>query len=111
LDLNDAGANFTNDEIRDEVVTMMIGVSIYLKNSEVQKLIEKYCKINFQGSETSGITVCFCLLMLAIHQDIQVSLEKEILYYYLLNIILGKCFEFYLFEIFPGQLVVRNVLI
>jgi len=28
LELNDAGANFTDDEIRDEVVTMMIGVSI-----------------------------------------------------------------------------------
>jgi len=29
LELNDAGANFSHDEIRDEVVTMMIGVSIY----------------------------------------------------------------------------------
>lgn len=28
LELNDAGANFTLDEIRDEVVTMMIGVCI-----------------------------------------------------------------------------------
>lgn len=27
LELNDAGANFSDEEIRDEVVTMMIGVS------------------------------------------------------------------------------------
>lgn len=73
LDLNDAGANFTNDEIRDEVVTMMIGVSIYFETRESKNRLQN-CKINFQGSETSGITVCFCLLMLAIHQDIQVRL-------------------------------------
>lgn len=28
LELNEAGANFSDEEIRDEVVTMMIGVSI-----------------------------------------------------------------------------------
>lgn len=27
LELNEAGANFSDEEIRDEVVTMMIGVS------------------------------------------------------------------------------------
>lgn len=31
LELNDAGANFSFDEIRDEVVTMMIGVCIPYK--------------------------------------------------------------------------------
>lgn len=30
LELNEAGANFTDDELRDEVVTMMIGVSIQI---------------------------------------------------------------------------------
>ncbi|XP_050423133.1 cytochrome P450 4C1-like [Adelges cooleyi] len=55
LELNEAGANFSNDEIRDEVVTMMIG-----------------------GSETSAITNCFCLLMLAIHQDVQDKVYDEI---------------------------------
>lgn len=34
MELNDAGANFTDDEIRDEVVTMMIGVSIF-ENDEI----------------------------------------------------------------------------
>jgi len=29
FELNEAGANFSNDDIRDEVVTMMIGVSKY----------------------------------------------------------------------------------
>ncbi|XP_050538613.1 cytochrome P450 4C1-like [Daktulosphaira vitifoliae] len=55
LELNEAGANFSNEEIRDEVVTMMIG-----------------------GSETSAITNCFCILMLAIHQDIQDKVYDEI---------------------------------
>ncbi|KAF0760019.1 Uncharacterized protein FWK35_00004731, partial [Aphis craccivora] len=55
LDLNEAGANFSDDDIRDEVVTMMIG-----------------------GSETSTITVCFCLLMLAIHPIIQDKVNDEI---------------------------------
>lgn len=32
LDLNEAGANFSDEELRDEVVTMMIGVST-TKNS------------------------------------------------------------------------------
>jgi len=32
--LNEAGANFSDEELRDEVVTMMIGVSI-TKNSNV----------------------------------------------------------------------------
>jgi cytochrome P450 family 4 len=34
LDLNEAGANFSDEELRDEVVTMMIGVSV-TKNSKV----------------------------------------------------------------------------
>lgn len=29
MDLNEKGAEFTDDDIRDEVVTMMIGVSTY----------------------------------------------------------------------------------
>jgi len=36
LDLNEAGAKFSDEEIRDEVVTMMIGVSVN-KNSKVWK--------------------------------------------------------------------------
>lgn len=55
LELNDAGANFSHDEIRDEVVTMMIG-----------------------GSETSGITVCFSLLLMAIHPEVQDKVYDEI---------------------------------
>jgi len=34
LDLNEAGANFSDDDIRDEVVTMMIGVSINKSSNE-----------------------------------------------------------------------------
>jgi len=34
LDLNEAGANFSDEELRDEVVTMMIGVS-RTKNSQM----------------------------------------------------------------------------
>lgn len=33
LELNEAGANFSDEELRDEVVTMMIGVST-TKNSK-----------------------------------------------------------------------------
>jgi len=36
LDLNEAGANFSDEELRDEVVTMMIGVSV-TKNINVRR--------------------------------------------------------------------------
>ncbi|XP_027840519.2 cytochrome P450 4C1-like [Aphis gossypii] len=55
FELNEAGANFSDDDFRDEVVTMMIG-----------------------GSETSAITLCFCLLLLAIYPDIQDKVYDEI---------------------------------
>ncbi|XP_022166734.1 cytochrome P450 4C1-like isoform X2 [Myzus persicae] len=55
FELNEVGANFSDDDIRDEVVTMMIG-----------------------GSETSAITLCFCLLLLAIYPDIQDKVYDEI---------------------------------
>ncbi|XP_050540751.1 cytochrome P450 4g15-like [Daktulosphaira vitifoliae] len=55
LELNDKGANFSNKYLRDEILTMMLG-----------------------GSETSSITICFCILMLAIHQDIQDKVYEEI---------------------------------
>jgi len=41
LDLNEAGANFSDDDIRDEVMTMMLSVSV-TKNSNVCKTIFKY---------------------------------------------------------------------
>nr|UMO80440.1 cytochrome P450 CYP380C40 [Myzus persicae] len=53
--LNIEGGNLSDNDIRDEVVTMMTA-----------------------GSDTSSITVCFCLLMLAIHQDIQNKVYDEI---------------------------------
>ncbi|XP_026817199.1 cytochrome P450 4C1-like [Rhopalosiphum maidis] len=55
FELNEAGANFSDDDIKDEVVTMMIG-----------------------GSETSAITICFSLLLLAIYPDIQNKVYDEI---------------------------------
>ncbi|XP_060860449.1 cytochrome P450 4C1-like [Metopolophium dirhodum] len=55
FELNNDGGNFSDSDIRDEVVTMLTG-----------------------GSETSAITVCFCLLMLAIDQDIQDKVYDEI---------------------------------
>ncbi|CAH1715441.1 unnamed protein product [Aphis gossypii] len=55
FDLNEGGENFSDEEIRDEVVTMMMS-----------------------GSETSTVTVCFCLLMLAIHPEIQDKVYDEI---------------------------------
>ncbi|CAI6359143.1 unnamed protein product [Macrosiphum euphorbiae] len=55
FELNNNGGNFSDSDIRDEVVTMMTG-----------------------GSETSAITICFCLLMLAIDQDIQEKVYDEI---------------------------------
>ncbi|CAH1715439.1 unnamed protein product [Aphis gossypii] len=55
FDLNEAGENFSDEEIRDEVVTMMM-----------------------TGSETSTITGCYCLLMLAIHPKIQDKVYDEI---------------------------------
>ncbi|RZF47741.1 hypothetical protein LSTR_LSTR006005 [Laodelphax striatellus] len=55
FELIDSGTNFTNDDLRDEVVTMMVG-----------------------GSETSALTNCFCLLMLAMHPEIQDRVYNEI---------------------------------
>ncbi|XP_016658611.1 cytochrome P450 4C1 isoform X3 [Acyrthosiphon pisum] len=55
FELNETGANFSDNDILDEVVTMMIG-----------------------GSETSAITLCFSLLLLAIHPDIQNKVYDEI---------------------------------
>ncbi|XP_029344292.1 cytochrome P450 4C1-like isoform X2 [Acyrthosiphon pisum] len=55
FELNNGGGNFSDSDIRDEVITMLIA-----------------------GSETSAITVRFCLLMLAIHQDIQDKVYDEI---------------------------------
>lgn len=55
LELKDAGAQFSDDDIRDEVITMMIG-----------------------GSETSALTNCFCLTLLAIHPEIQDKVYDEI---------------------------------
>ncbi|XP_015378114.1 PREDICTED: cytochrome P450 4C1-like [Diuraphis noxia] len=49
FELNNNGGHFSDSDIRDEVITMMIA-----------------------GSETNAITICFCLLMLAMNQDIQV---------------------------------------
>ncbi|XP_050530171.1 cytochrome P450 4C1-like [Daktulosphaira vitifoliae] len=55
LKLNDEGADFTDQDIRDEVITMTVA-----------------------GSDTSAIGECFCLLLLAIHQDIQDKVYEEI---------------------------------
>ncbi|XP_050438038.1 cytochrome P450 4C1-like [Adelges cooleyi] len=55
LKLNDDGADFSDQDLRDEVVTMTIA-----------------------GSDTSAIGECFCLLMLAMHQDIQHKVYEEI---------------------------------
>ncbi|KAL4123114.1 hypothetical protein QTP88_015344 [Uroleucon formosanum] len=55
FELNNNVGNFSDSDIRDEVVTMMIA-----------------------GSETSAITICFCHLMLAIDQDIQDKVYNEI---------------------------------
>ncbi|XP_050525046.1 cytochrome P450 4C1-like isoform X2 [Daktulosphaira vitifoliae] len=55
LELNDQGANFSDKDLKDQVLTMMIA-----------------------GSETSALTISFCILMLAIHQDIQDKVYDEI---------------------------------
>ncbi|XP_060860448.1 cytochrome P450 4C1-like [Metopolophium dirhodum] len=55
FELKHDGGKLSDSDIRDEVVTMMAG-----------------------GFETSAITVCFCLLMIAIHQDIQDKVYNEI---------------------------------
>lgn len=73
LELNDAGANFSDEEIRDEVVTMLIGVSKKLITFQIYDAISLEYINKLQGSETSAITNCFCLLMLAMHPEIQVS--------------------------------------
>ena len=49
LELNEEGAEFSDQDLYDETITMMIG-----------------------GSETSAITNSFTLLMLAMHPDVQV---------------------------------------
>ncbi|XP_050525049.1 cytochrome P450 4C1-like isoform X2 [Daktulosphaira vitifoliae] len=55
LELNDQGANFSDKDLKDQVLTMMTA-----------------------GSETSALTISFCILMLAIHQDIQDKVYNEI---------------------------------
>ncbi|VVC26884.1 Cytochrome P450,Cytochrome P450, E-class, group IV,Cytochrome P450, conserved site [Cinara cedri] len=47
--------DFTDDDVRDEVITMM-----------------------FAGSDTNATTECFCFLMLAIHQDVQDEVYDEL---------------------------------
>ncbi|CAI6354070.1 unnamed protein product [Macrosiphum euphorbiae] len=55
LEASENDPDFTNTDIRDEVITMM-----------------------FAGSDTNATTECFCLLLLAIHQDIQDEVYDEI---------------------------------
>jgi len=45
LDLNEAGANFSDDDIRDEVVTMMIGVSVNKNSNECRQFINNIDKL------------------------------------------------------------------
>ncbi|XP_050530172.1 cytochrome P450 4C1-like [Daktulosphaira vitifoliae] len=52
---NESDPDFSDDDVLDEVITML-----------------------YAGSDTSGTTECFCLLMLAIHQDIQDEVYDEI---------------------------------
>ncbi|CAH0776748.1 unnamed protein product [Bemisia tabaci] len=55
LELNDQGIQeFTEKDMLDEVVTMMIG-----------------------GSETSAVTNCFCILLLAMHKEVQDKVFEE----------------------------------
>lgn len=58
LELNEQGAGFSDQDLYDETITMMIG-----------------------GSETSAITNSFTLLMLAMHPHIQVSISRGIFHY------------------------------
>jgi len=46
LELNEAGANFSDEELRDEVVTMMIGVSTTKKSKDCQQFLSNLKKIN-----------------------------------------------------------------
>ncbi|XP_060848230.1 cytochrome P450 4C1-like isoform X1 [Rhopalosiphum padi] len=55
LKLNDEGADFTDEDLKDEVITMTVA-----------------------GSDTSAISECFCILLLAMHQDIQDKVYDEI---------------------------------
>ncbi|XP_050438039.1 cytochrome P450 4C1-like [Adelges cooleyi] len=52
---NETDHDFTEADVRDEVITML-----------------------FAGSDTNGTTECFCLLLLAIHQDVQNEVYDEI---------------------------------
>ncbi|XP_050545276.1 cytochrome P450 4C1-like isoform X3 [Daktulosphaira vitifoliae] len=55
LEINNEEANFSNKDLRDEVLTVIFG-----------------------GVESTTITTSFCILMLAIHQDIQDKVYDEI---------------------------------
>ncbi|XP_065207591.1 cytochrome P450 4C1-like isoform X4 [Planococcus citri] len=55
LNYHDANTNFTDKELTDEVNTMM-----------------------FAGSETTAVTICFCMLMLGMRQDVQKRVYEEI---------------------------------
>ncbi|XP_025410296.1 cytochrome P450 4C1-like [Sipha flava] len=55
LEASENDPDFTDANVRDEVITMM-----------------------FAGSDTNATTECFCLLMLAMHQDIQDEVYDEI---------------------------------
>lgn len=45
LDLNEAGANFSDEELRDEVVTMMIGVSTSRNSINCQQFLSNFNKL------------------------------------------------------------------
>ncbi|XP_050545273.1 cytochrome P450 4C1-like isoform X2 [Daktulosphaira vitifoliae] len=55
LELNDKGTNLSNKDLRDEVLSVIFG-----------------------GMEIISITICFCILMLAIHEDVQDKVYDEI---------------------------------
>lgn len=76
MELTNDGMKFTDEELREEVDTMMIAVSIVTEDASIILLIFKnwfFVTFTVQGNDTTASVNTFAILMLASHPEIQVS--------------------------------------